>query len=297
MSGPAGAPSPGPRSASTGPGNGVTMPSQHQQPISSGPSSGGATPAVPNRPGPVSQQDLNQIVSQLYAHIAGCTRFFFFSSTTAEFAVLGVLPFPFPCLFLTHTHSLLFSSFAMLHFIPAFISQALWPLINTQNKCDNIYPYFDCWLPQTRTIYQPLLNFLVGLDLACALHALNVLLRALYPKLELPVTASPSGQRWKNVFPSPSINFTPVPLPIVLSNTYPFLLGVPFFLSYYPSFAAAIQRTMAECPVGWEPAAGGSSESEESNPEDEKAARLNQIVGSLSKRLAVLLCSVFEICL
>ncbi|EZF97568.1 hypothetical protein H113_02451 [Trichophyton rubrum MR1459] len=35
---------------------------------------------------------------------------------------------------------------------------------------------------------------------------------------------------------------------------------------------------MAECPVGWEPAAGGSSESEESNPEDEKAARLNQIV-------------------
>ncbi|EZG08570.1 hypothetical protein H106_02304 [Trichophyton rubrum CBS 735.88] len=62
MSGPAGAPSPGPRSASTGPGNGVTMPSQHQQPISSGPSSGGATPAVPNRPGPVSQQDLNQIV-------------------------------------------------------------------------------------------------------------------------------------------------------------------------------------------------------------------------------------------
>ncbi|EGE00171.1 transcription initiation factor TFIID subunit [Trichophyton tonsurans CBS 112818] len=62
MSGPAGAPSPGPRSASTGPGNGVAMPSQHQQPISSGPSSGGATPAVPNRPGPVSQQDLNQIV-------------------------------------------------------------------------------------------------------------------------------------------------------------------------------------------------------------------------------------------
>ncbi|KAM5432707.1 Transcription initiation factor TFIID subunit 5 [Microsporum ferrugineum] len=62
MSGPAGAPSPGPRSGSTGPGNGVTMPSQHQQPISSGPSSGGGTPAVPNRPGPVSQQDLNQIV-------------------------------------------------------------------------------------------------------------------------------------------------------------------------------------------------------------------------------------------
>ncbi|KAK2737024.1 Transcription initiation factor TFIID subunit 5 [Myotisia sp. PD_48] len=65
MSGMTGAPSPGPRSASAGPGpsNGIAMP-QHQQPLASGPpSAGGNTPMpTPRPPGPVSQQDLNQIV-------------------------------------------------------------------------------------------------------------------------------------------------------------------------------------------------------------------------------------------
>lgn len=85
------------------------------------------------------------------------------------------------------------------------------------------------------------------------------------------------------------------PLPFVLSNTHTFLFVVSSFLLYYLAFAAAIQRTMVgECPVGWEPATGWSSESEESQPEDEKAACLNQIVGSLSKCLTVWLCFVFE---
>ena len=61
MSAPGGAPSPGPRSGSMGPGaNGGGMPMSSQPPLSGTPVH---QPPTPGQSGPMSQQNLNQIVS------------------------------------------------------------------------------------------------------------------------------------------------------------------------------------------------------------------------------------------
>lgn len=71
MSAPGGAPSPAPRSASIGPGGGMSMPPQQPMPS---PQVGGGTPGpATGSTGVMSQQNLNQIVSDALLSFLCCS--------------------------------------------------------------------------------------------------------------------------------------------------------------------------------------------------------------------------------
>lgn len=101
MSAPGGAPSPGPRSGSMGPGNpngnGVNMPSQGSlpgTPVHSAPTPGPSAPPS----GAMSQQNLNQIVSNACYPVACCVKgpgfLFFLSFIECIVAFAAVPPIP-----------------------------------------------------------------------------------------------------------------------------------------------------------------------------------------------------------
>ncbi|PYH36777.1 uncharacterized protein BO87DRAFT_231363 [Aspergillus neoniger CBS 115656] len=94
MSAPGGAPSPAPRSGSMGPGGGMSMPPQ--QPMTN---AGPVTPGPPAPPppppgGPMSQQNLNQIVSHKFNFnclclLLGCTMFHCVMCLCLDCGVIG----------------------------------------------------------------------------------------------------------------------------------------------------------------------------------------------------------------
>lgn len=146
----------------------------------------------------------------------------------------------------------------MLHFISTFISQMPWPLINTQNKCDNIHLYFNCWLPQTRTIYPLPLNCLVELDLACALHALNVSLKALYPKLEFCCyCTSPSVAKGGKMYPRLRLSIShQFPMPFILSTDSSLLAWVSFLSLILPRHCSCHTKDNGGKVSSWMGASG-----------------------------------------
>jgi len=88
MSAPGGAPSPAPRSGSMGPGaNGGGMPMSSQPPLSGTPVH---QPPTPGQSGPMSQQNLNQIVSCILWGTGICTYWLRPYHNHVQFLVIGL---------------------------------------------------------------------------------------------------------------------------------------------------------------------------------------------------------------